>query len=52
MALFAVYYYTSEKCFGSRIFTEDMVTQSRKEAQRRVKELEASNVETWYEQIQ
>ena len=52
MALFAVYYYTSEKCFGSRIFTEDMVTHSRKEAQRRVKELETSNVEAWYEQIQ
>lgn len=52
MALFAVYYYTSEKCFDSRIFTEDMVTQSRKEAQRRVKELETSNVEAWYEQIQ
>lgn len=47
MALFVVYYYTSDKCFGSRIFTEDMVTQSREKAQSRVKKLEA-----WYEQIQ
>lgn len=52
MALFAVYYYTSERCFGSRIFTEDMVTQSREKAQNRTKDLRASGVEAWYEQIQ
>lgn len=52
MALYAVYRFTSEKCFGSRIFTEDMITQSREKAQGRVEELKASNVEAWYDQIQ
>ena len=51
MALFAVYYYTSEKCFGAYIFTEDLVTQSSKMAHDRVKELKAAGVEAWCEQI-
>lgn len=52
MALFAVYYYISEKFLGASLFVEDMVTQSRKKAQNRVIELKAANVEAWYEQIQ